>query len=108
LTPPWSVSLPAQIAAVHALQSPHDYADRYKDTHALRAKRTVGLQSLGITEIIPEVANFILFHLRDDHPNSAAVIGHCQKQGLYIRNAAEMGSGMGGRAIRIAAYFITV
>ncbi len=102
LTPPWSVSLPAQIAAVHALQSPRYYEDRYKETHHLRSELEQGLKQIGIQEIIPGVANFILFHLSDDHPDSATVISRCQEQGLYIRDAAEMGTGMGDRAIRIA------
>ncbi|GAF91730.1 unnamed protein product, partial [marine sediment metagenome] len=36
LTPPWAVSLPAQIAAIRALQDPVYYADRYQETHVLR------------------------------------------------------------------------
>ena len=102
LTPPWSVSLPAQIAAVHALQSPCYYEDRYEETHQLRSELEQGLKQIGIQEIVPGVANFILFHLRNDHPDSASVISRCQEQGLYVRDAAEMGTSMGDRAIRIA------
>lgn len=102
LTPPWSVSLPAQVAAVQALQSPDYYETRYQETHALRDQLTRGLQRVGIREIIPGIANFILFHLRDDHPDSATIINRCQEKGLFIRDAAEMGSGMGNRAIRVA------
>ena len=32
LTPPWSVSLPAQVAAVNALQDPEYYARQYRKT----------------------------------------------------------------------------
>jgi histidinol-phosphate/aromatic aminotransferase/cobyric acid decarboxylase-like protein len=102
LTPPWSVSLPAQIAAVHALQSSDYYEARYQETHILQAKLVQGLQQLGIHEIIPGVANFVLFHLTANHADSATVISRCRVQGLFIRDAAEMGSGMGDRAIRIA------
>ncbi|MEE9369820.1 MAG: aminotransferase class I/II-fold pyridoxal phosphate-dependent enzyme [Pontiella sp.] len=38
LTPPWSVSLPAQVAAIHAMKEPCYYGDRYKETHQLRAQ----------------------------------------------------------------------
>jgi len=102
ITPPWSVGLPAQIAAVQALQSPDYYENCYTETHTLRTELVSGLQHLGITEIVPGVANFILFHLRDDHPNSATVIKRCREHRLFIRDAAEMGTGMGDRAIRIA------
>lgn len=102
LTPPWSVSLPAQVAAIHALQSPDYYEARYKETHELRAQLVKGLRKLGIREIIPGMANFVLFHLPDNAPDGATVENRCRKQGLFIRDAAEMGSGMGDRAIRIA------
>lgn len=102
LTPPWSVSLPAQVAAIHALQSPDYYEARYKETHVLRETMTHGLRTINIGEIVPGIANFILFHLADDHPDAGTVISRCRKQGLFIRDAAEMGSGMGDRAIRIA------
>jgi histidinol-phosphate/aromatic aminotransferase/cobyric acid decarboxylase-like protein len=102
LTPPWSVSLPAQIAAVHALNSPDYYEKRYEETHLLRAQLVQGLQNIGILEIIPGGANFILFHLRDDHPDADTLIQRCRENGLFLRDAAEMGSGLGDRAIRIA------
>jgi histidinol-phosphate/aromatic aminotransferase/cobyric acid decarboxylase-like protein len=102
LTPPWSVSLPAQIAAIHALNSPDYYEPLYKKTQALRAQLADGLRQIGIHEIIPGIANFILFHLRDDHPDAETVIRRCREKGLFLRDAAEMGSGLGDRAIRIA------
>ncbi len=102
LTPPWSVGLPAQVAAVHALQASGYYEERYEETHLLRIKLVKGLRQLGIQEIVPGVANFILFHLESGHPDSAKVINRCREHGLFIRDAAEMGTGMGDRAIRIA------
>jgi len=102
LTPPWSVSLPAQIAATHALYSPSYYDARYKETHRLRAQLVQGLKHMGIKEIIPGIANFILFHLPDTTLDGNTLISHCRDQGLFIRDASEMGFGMGSRAIRIA------
>ncbi len=102
LTPPWSVSLPAQVAAVKALESPDYYAERYEQTHRLRAELIDGLREIGVTEIVPGVANFVLFHLPDDGPDGESLIGACRDRGLFIRDAAEMGSGMGDRAIRVA------
>lgn len=102
LTPPWSVSLPAQVAAICALRSPDYYGLRYRETHQLRAHLIKGLRQIGIREIIPGVANFIMFHLPDKAPCGNTVINRCRKQGLFIRDAGEMGKGMGDRAIRIA------
>ena len=44
-TPPWSVSLPAQIAAVKALQDLEYYAERYRETHQLRDDLADGSES---------------------------------------------------------------
>jgi histidinol-phosphate/aromatic aminotransferase/cobyric acid decarboxylase-like protein len=35
VTPPWAVSLPAQVAAIKALDDPDYYASRYRETHQL-------------------------------------------------------------------------
>lgn len=102
LTPPWSVSLPAQVAAIHALRSSDYYASRYRETHQLRVQLVKGLEQIGIQELIPGVANFIMFHLPDEAPCGQTVIKRCRKQGLFIRDAGEMGKGMGDRVIRIA------
>ncbi len=102
LTPPWSVSLPAQMAATKALEHPEYYDQCYRETHRLRAQFVHELKELGITEIIPGVANFVLFHLPDHSSDGSTVVQQCREQGLFIRDASEMGTGMSDRAIRIA------
>lgn len=102
ITPPWSVSLPAQIAAVFALKSADYYLRRYDETHALRLQLVSGLRQLGITEIILGCANFILFHLDDESEETATILTKCRERGLYLRDASGMGSALGNRAIRIA------
>ncbi len=102
LQPPWSVSLPAQIAAVHALQATGYYAQRYRETHVLRAQLAAGLRAIGMRDIIPGIANFILFHLPDGGPDGESMIRLCRNRGLFIRDASEMGTAMGDRALRIA------
>ena len=72
--PPWSVSLPAQVAAIHALKSADYYRDCYAKTHQLRTVLSLDLLRLGIHEIIPGIANFLLFHLPDSAPDAATVI----------------------------------
>jgi histidinol-phosphate/aromatic aminotransferase/cobyric acid decarboxylase-like protein len=101
ITPPWVVSLPAQLAAVAALQDHDYYVARYAETHVLRGYLSEQLQSLG-WEVVPGVANFILAHLPENALPAEHLIQRCRKRGLFLRNAALMGSQMGSRAIRLA------
>ncbi|HKS36484.1 MAG TPA: aminotransferase class I/II-fold pyridoxal phosphate-dependent enzyme [Verrucomicrobiae bacterium] len=100
ITPPWVVSLPAQVAAVRALQDPRYYTDRYRETSTLREHLAAQLRALG-WEIVPDVANFLLCHLPDAGPDAATVVAQCRKHGLFLRDAAMMGSRLGRHAIRI-------
>ncbi len=101
ITPPWAVSLPAQLAAVRALQDPDYYAARYVETAGLREQLAAQLRSLG-WEIVPGIANFILCHLPPDGPDAATVVERCRAQNLFLRDAAAMGSQLGRHALRIA------
>ena len=102
ITPPWAVSLPAQVGAVRALADAAYYRDRYQETHGLRAQLIDGLRSIGIREIVPGTANFIMFHLEPDHPDAATVISRSNKGGVFLRDVACMGSGVGPRGLRSA------
>src|SRR6266850_2632748 len=73
ITPPWVVSLPAQVAAVRALQDPEYYAGRYEETATLRDQLAEQLDLLGM-EIIPGIANFILCHLPSEGPDASTVV----------------------------------
>jgi len=101
ITPPWVVSLPAQVAAVRALQDPDYYAARYRETTVLREQLATRLSSLGL-EVIPGIANFLLCHLPPDGPDAATVVQRCRKHGLFLRDAGVMGSQLGTHALRIA------
>ena len=101
LTPPWAVSLPAQIAAVKALEDPGYYAAKYEETHALRRQLIEALKPLN-WEIIPGVTNFVLCHLPENGPDADTLIARCRERGLFLRNVATMGTCFGNRALRIA------
>jgi histidinol-phosphate/aromatic aminotransferase/cobyric acid decarboxylase-like protein len=101
ITPPWAVSLPAQVAAVKALQDPAYYAARYEETHALRVQLVEGLLATINLEIVPSVANFVLCHLPPDGPDAAIVVDKCRVHGLFLRDVATMGSQLGTHALRI-------
>ena len=101
ISPPWAVSLPAQVAAVRALEDPQYYAARYRETHDLRESLAVALRSIGF-EVMPSVANFLLCHLPEQSPDAATVSRRCQERGVYVRDAGEISALLGARALRIA------
>ncbi|MCB9888906.1 MAG: histidinol-phosphate aminotransferase family protein [Planctomycetes bacterium] len=100
--PPWAVSLPAQIAAVYALRDSGYYAARYEETHALRGRLEAGLARLPGVEIVPAVANFVLCHLDPGGPTAATVAARCRETGVFVRDAGNMGTGLGSHALRVA------
>lgn len=102
LMPPWAVGLPAQVAAVRALENQSYYAARYLQTQMLRAEMVSGLKQIGIREIVPGVANFVLFHLNPDGPSSAEVVDACRERNVFLRDVANMGTDVGPRALRTA------
>lgn len=103
ITPPWAVSLPAQVAAVRALADPEYYAARYAETHMLREELAGALGSIGGLSVVSgAVANFLLIHLSEDGPDASTVVARCRREQVFLRDAAAMGSSLGSRAIRIA------
>jgi histidinol-phosphate/aromatic aminotransferase/cobyric acid decarboxylase-like protein len=101
-TPPWAVSLVAQVAAVRALEDPSYYAKRYAETRWLREKLIDGLRNFGIQEIVPGRANFVMFHLEEEHPAVESLVKESRESGVYLRDASSMGTHLGTRALRIA------
>ena len=102
ISPPWAVSLPGQIAGVMALQDPEYYSRKYDETRILRAKLAERLRNMGVTEVIPGEANFLLFGLPKDGPDARTVIERCQRQDLFLREAAATAPTLGTHAVRIA------
>jgi histidinol-phosphate/aromatic aminotransferase/cobyric acid decarboxylase-like protein len=102
ITPPWAVSLPAQLAAVRALEDDAYYRNRHQETHRFRTELIDGLKRIGIREIVPSAANFVMMHLEPEHPSAAAVVNEVKKCGVFLRDVSSMGSELGARALRIA------
>ena len=102
LTPPWVVGLPAQVAAVRALEDAAYYEECYRTTHLLRTEMREALRAIGIRDIVPSEANFLMFHLDGCHPPGEQVIEQARKAGVFIRGVASMGSNLDSRALRIA------
>jgi len=102
LSPPWSVGLLAQVAAVAALQDAPYYLARYAETGRLRAGLAAGLATIHGLSVVPGVANFLLAFLPPEGPAAAEVVRRCSSRGLFVRDASPMGTCLGDRAIRIA------
>ena len=102
LTPPWAVGLPAQVAAVAALQDPDYYAARYAETHRLREALADELSRFDGWEVLPGIANFLLCHLPETGRTAAALVAQCRTQGLFLRDVGAMGRSFGAHALRIA------
>jgi histidinol-phosphate/aromatic aminotransferase/cobyric acid decarboxylase-like protein len=100
-TPPWAVSLVAQVAAVRALEAPDYYASCWRETASLREGLAVEVGKLG-WEVIPGVANFLLCHLPESGSEARQVAAKCRARGLFVRDAVGMGAGIGDHAIRLA------
>jgi histidinol-phosphate/aromatic aminotransferase/cobyric acid decarboxylase-like protein len=101
ITPPWVVSLPAQVAATCALQDPVYYAERYAETHGLRERLSKQLEALG-WRVVPGIANFVLCALPECGPSAQQLVQACQQYGLFLRDVSSMGSNLGPKAVRIA------
>lgn len=99
ITPPWIVSLPAQMAAIAAFESPTYYAHRYKETQVLRQGLVDALEKESSIEVLEGCANSVLIHL--DQPVQS-VIASCAFQGVYVRDVASMFQNHDPNAIRVA------
>jgi len=99
-TPPWPVSLPAQIAAVRALADPGYYELRWKETAALRGELATGLAEAGaVTE---SVANFVLLTLPPDGPTAPEVVARCRAEDVFLRDLSALSPAFEGRTVRSA------
>ncbi|WP_033320074.1 histidinol-phosphate aminotransferase family protein [Streptomyces yerevanensis] len=102
-TPPWPVSLPAQLAAVAALRDPAYYSDCWLRTHALRRQLAADLAGLDEAVVVEEgVANFLTVTLPSGGPSAAQVVNECRRRDVYLRDLSPLSSAYQGRTVRIA------
>jgi histidinol-phosphate/aromatic aminotransferase/cobyric acid decarboxylase-like protein len=101
IMPPWAVSLPAQVAAVNALEDPDYYAARYRETHQLRDDLASSLRKAGL-EVCPSIANFLLCQLPAGSPTAARVSQRSRVRGLYFRPGNEISQTLGENTLRVA------
>jgi histidinol-phosphate/aromatic aminotransferase/cobyric acid decarboxylase-like protein len=105
ITPPWVVSLPAQVAAVAALQDRDHYAACYAETARLRARFVARLAAIAEpvgARVDAALANWVLLHLERDGPTAADVVSACARRGVFLRDAGATSAAIGPRVVRIA------
>jgi histidinol-phosphate/aromatic aminotransferase/cobyric acid decarboxylase-like protein len=91
VTPPWAVSLPAQIAAVGALRNPNYYQSRYAETRFLRDALAGELTRAGV-QVWPGAANFLLCQMPESGPPIAEFLSRCRERRLFLRDVSSMTS----------------
>jgi histidinol-phosphate/aromatic aminotransferase/cobyric acid decarboxylase-like protein/GNAT superfamily N-acetyltransferase len=102
-TPPWPVSLPAQLAAVTALNELAYYQDCWQRTRELRSKLAAELAGLDDALVVDEgVSNFVTILLPAEGPSAATFVAECRRHDIYLRDLSPMSSQYEGRTVRIA------
>jgi histidinol-phosphate/aromatic aminotransferase/cobyric acid decarboxylase-like protein len=101
ICPPWSVSLPGQMAACEALKAIDYYRGRWEETRVLRDELATGLRALG-WDLVSGCANFLLCHLPPHGPDAATVVERARASGLFVRDVGSMGACFDTRVIRVA------
>ncbi len=102
-TPPWPVSLPAQVAAVAALRDPAYYESCWQRTHSLRRQLAADLTGLDEGLVVQEsVANFVNITLPGGGPSAAQLVHECRRHDIFVRDLSPMSSEYRGRTVRIA------
>lgn len=103
LTPPWAVSLPAQVAAVYALQESDYYTTCYLKTHELRDLLARGIRTISPAgEVITGVGNWVLWYPLSSEGSPAELVRWCRSRGLFVREVGGWERESGRDALRIA------
>ncbi len=100
-SPPWAVSLPAQIATIAAVQDRDYYAKRYQETSEYRGLLAAGFRDMGF-KVHDSVANFFLAEIPDRFGVASEFVQDCRRFGLYLRDISKMGSHVNKRMVRVA------
>ena len=99
--PPWSVSLPAQIAAVEALRDPDYYAARYAETHRLRTACVARARTFARSRVLDTSLPFYLIEL-DSSLSAEELTMRLREQDLFVRNCSSFSKIFGDAWLRIS------
>jgi histidinol-phosphate/aromatic aminotransferase/cobyric acid decarboxylase-like protein len=83
-TPPWIVGRSTQAAAIEAVRDVEYYADRIRDTHAMRESLERQLGKIPGVRVFPGCANWTLVKLPAD---VGEVVRRCAERGVCLRVA---------------------
>jgi histidinol-phosphate aminotransferase len=97
--PPWSVSLPAQLAGIEALGDPGYYREQYRYTALLRDELTSRLCCNPSLRTYRSEANFILVETAF---SAQTVVDRLSAHNVFVRNCDSMSDRFNDRFIRIA------
>ena len=99
-SPPWSIGLLGQVAAVEALKDRDYYSGRVIETGALREGLSAGIASLeGLTPVLSD-ANYLLF--RTDALPSDELLRRTTEQNVFLRDCDTLSPRFGKRWVRTA------
>jgi histidinol-phosphate/aromatic aminotransferase/cobyric acid decarboxylase-like protein len=101
ITPPWAVSLPAQMAAIAALNDPDYYRARWRETHELRTALADELRGLGF-EVFDGVINSVLCRVPQGAPSAHDLVMACRERGVFIRDCSTISTVLAERWVRVA------
>lgn len=99
-SPPWSVGLIGQVAAVEALKDRGYYAQMAKETAELRDELTLGLGALRGVSVYPSVTNFVMFRVGD--PGAQKLVDLCKEDHLHLRNCDSLSPRFANDHVRTA------
>ncbi len=97
--PPWSMSLPGQMAAIAAFSNWKYYAKKIEKTHKLEKLLCRELAKLSGLVTFPSVTNFILCKLKKI--SASLLIEKLKDKGVYIRNCDSMSKQFRNHFVRI-------
>jgi histidinol-phosphate/aromatic aminotransferase/cobyric acid decarboxylase-like protein len=100
-SPPWAVSLPAQIAGVAALNDPEYYIKCYNKTHLNKELLVIELKKNKEVSVLSGVTNSILMELPKNY-DIKVFLKECQNRNLFLRNVENMGENWGSNLLRLA------
>ncbi|HLO97391.1 MAG TPA: histidinol-phosphate transaminase [Fimbriimonas sp.] len=99
-SPPWSVSLPAQIASTLVWEHLAYYAVRHQETVVLRGALVEKLAKLALNVVAAE-GNWVLVQLSEGL-SAEKVVQFCMQHGVFLRNAGSSAVSLGDSFVRIA------
>jgi histidinol-phosphate/aromatic aminotransferase/cobyric acid decarboxylase-like protein len=101
-TPPWPMSLPAQLAAVRALADPGYYQRRWAETAALRGEIAAALAAVDGVTVTGSAANFVLITLPSGGVTAPELVTRCRADGVFLRDLSGLSPAFEGRTVRSA------